>query len=875
MKKHFILLSFLVVFTFISINHKIFSQSVSYRYEYLGVQQEKIYLHTDKKSYISGETIWYRAYLVDASLHYGSMSYSNHIFVDLIDPLGDIVSESRIIRDQDGVFANSITVDETLPQGFYTLRAYTYQMVDSPQLAFTKEIFIASMELNPIKISYQIDSIKGSQYNVSLSFKDMNTNELLKVEEVKIVEKDRQPQYLRERNEKWSYRFDRSGSEPFLIEYILNGRFYKEFLNVRLDDSADYDVTFHPEGGYLLDQDITVGFKAINNQGLGEKVSGSLYDSRDDLILTFTSDDFGMGKFDFTPKPEERYYVICSNARLGQKKIEMPEVNSSAVGLNCRWEGDSLLVNLREGSKVSSENEYILVMHTRGLVFCAGSIASNSTIGFPKTIIPTGVVHAVLMDMSFNPISERLLFCYKEEDSPDVSVISDKKYYAKRDHVLMDIGVDIPWLDDITGDFSVSVTDDKDILVDGENSLLSYLLLSSDLKGNIESPHRFFENYSDENIDVLMLTQGWRRYEVSSYLKNEPDSSLHYINKDEVISGRITNFVTRKPVSNIPTFVHNLDAGIMLDTTTDADGRFEFPPVRFRDSTALLIQAMGSRKKRIYDITADTLKKLKIVNSAKASFIEANELVTEDHLKKHHDNYIQEYGELSYVLKQAVISSERIEHRTGDSFQYKVYTSRLNRVITSEMLKQAYYSPEVIFLRLGGGVRMLEDGTVMIGNMRDAYMNPIPAAIVIDDFLVQSKSVTDIDFNNVESIEIFDGGSAAIFGSRGLGGVLSFRMKKGGSDVVVKDPNFKEIRPLGFKDRAVFYSPKYETTKEKEDKTIDYRTTIYWNPSVKITEGKGQFDFYTADMMTNYSVLIEGITSEGKIFRKLTKIEVR
>ena len=36
----------------------------------LGVfPQEKVYLHTDKGTYMAGDTLWFRSYIVDATLH--------------------------------------------------------------------------------------------------------------------------------------------------------------------------------------------------------------------------------------------------------------------------------------------------------------------------------------------------------------------------------------------------------------------------------------------------------------------------------------------------------------------------------------------------------------------------------------------------------------------------------------------------------------------------------------------------------------------------------------------------------------------------------------------------------------------------------------
>ena len=63
-----------------------------------------------------------------------------------------------------------------------------------------------------------------------------------------------------------------------------------------------------------------------------------------------------------------------------------------------------------------------------------------------------------------------------------------------------------------------------------------------------------------------------------------------------------------------------------------------------------------------------------------------------------------------------------------------------------------------------------------------------------------------------------------------------------------------------------FYSPKYDTRESIENPTPDLRTTIYWNPNV-ITDDEGNvnLDFYTADDPATYSVIIEGVSDDGRL----------
>ena len=81
--------------------------------------QEKIYIHTDKPYYISGEKIWFRAHLVDAVTHI-PVPVSRHVYVELINPLDSIVCRLKIRKNDNDVYSGIIPIPDDLPEGDYT-----------------------------------------------------------------------------------------------------------------------------------------------------------------------------------------------------------------------------------------------------------------------------------------------------------------------------------------------------------------------------------------------------------------------------------------------------------------------------------------------------------------------------------------------------------------------------------------------------------------------------------------------------------------------------------------------------------------------------------------------------------------------------------
>jgi hypothetical protein len=62
-------------------------------------------------------------------------------------------------------------------------------------------------------------------------------------------------------------------------------------------------------------------------------------------------------------------------------------------------------------------------------------------------------------------------------------------------------------------------------------------------------------------------------------------------------------------------------------------------------------------------------------------------------------------------------------------------------------------------------------------------------------------------------------------------------------------------------------SPDYSSAEMKNSRIPDYRNTLYWNPAFEPDEkGKATIEFWSADNRSDYTISINGITSEGKSF---------
>jgi hypothetical protein len=132
---------------------------------------QKVYIKTDKDKYITGETIWMNAFVLNAA-SFSPDSSSREVFVDLIDRY-NVVREGVIIKNNYGICNGYILLKESLPEGNYQLVAYTNWMKNFDEAYFfSKTVEIVNPAFKKIVTSYDINEIKTSNKDFQSSEKE-------------------------------------------------------------------------------------------------------------------------------------------------------------------------------------------------------------------------------------------------------------------------------------------------------------------------------------------------------------------------------------------------------------------------------------------------------------------------------------------------------------------------------------------------------------------------------------------------------------------------------------------------------------------------------------------------------------------------------
>jgi hypothetical protein len=135
--------------------------------------------------------------------------------------------------------------------------------------------------------------------------------------------------------------------------------------------------------------------------------------------------------------------------------------------------------------------------------------------------------------------------------------------------------------------------------------------------------------------------------------------------------------------------------------------------------------------------------------------------------------------------------------------------------------------------------------------------------------------IKTIPIGDIEKVEILKSPqNLAIFGTEGANGVIAVYTRKGKSTVSsAMAKGVIEQKIAGYSSFKKFYAPKYTPENEHTEKP-DFRTTLFWDSEITLQNGNTERSFFTSDQTGKYKVIVEGISESGKIYVGSTEFEV-
>ena len=834
------------------------------------IPKEKLYLHLDKPFYGAGEKIWFKGYLVNAITHQNN-AQSNFIITELINRSDSIVERKKIRRDSLG-FHNAFTLPATLPAGDYYLRGYSNWMLnEDPDFFFSRNIKIGNSIDNTIVSSIEYQQEDDTHYTAKIKFTsnvqavfENTTIKYLYLENGKIKNKGKKKTdengwisiSLPDLKSPVARRIEVEFDDP---QYIYKRTFHLPVF------TNDFDVKFFPEGGALINiPHQNVAFKAQGADGFSKEIEGFLFNSKGDTLTNFRSEHNGMGIFTMNPVNNETYYVTVRTNDSITKRFDLPAIEPKGISIAMSHYKQEIRYEIQKTEATEWPQKLFLLAHTRGKLAILQPINPKRTFGkMNDSLFTEGITHFMLIDEQGNALSERLIFVPDHKPN-QWQITTDQPTYGKREKVSLQIAAKDSEGNPVEGTFSVSITDRKSIQPDSlADNILSNLLLTSDLKGYVEDPAFYFLNQDARtlrSIDYLMMTHGWRRHKMENVLRTPSLNFTNYIEKGQTISGRIMGFFGAN-VKKGPICVLAPKYNIIATTETDEKGQF-IVNTSFRDSTTFLVQARTKKGFAGVDILMDPPQYP--VATHKAPYFNGATSFMEDYLMNTRDQYYMEGGMRVYNLKEVTVTAKR-ERPSSKS----IYTGGINTYTVEEDRLQGY--GQTAF----DAASRLPSVTITNGSEIHIRNNSEPAIIVIDDIVYEDASdiLKDIQVSDMSSISLLRGADAVILGPRASGGAVVITLKDPRNLPARPAQGIITYTPLGYSESVEFYHPTYDTPEKKNAQRSDFRSTVYWNPELRLdAEGKATIEYYTPDSTAPEDIIIEGVDKNGKVCRILQTI---
>ena len=843
--------------------------------------QEKIHVMTDKPYYITGDTIWLRAFVVNA-VNNQPVDASKFVYVELISPMNKVDLRVKI-KERDGVIKGYLPLDPTkIAEGEYTLTAYTMFMQNQgEQYFFKKKVKITSSFAIKRKIEHEFEWKNQGKDNeslkINLRYLDTETGQPCPYNSFSYTLPIGKTTDWKGSDRNLSIEIDHKSLRDGAV-FVQYGN-YGKYITFPPSSSTTYDVSFYPEGGYLVSGfENRMTFKAMDSNGKSIDITGNIVDGSGNTVASITTSHDGMGLATFTPQAGISYQAICLNDNLGEKSFDLPQVRNDATVLQVTQENNTMKIE----AKGSQQSTAMIAVQQRGNLLATGF----GSVTIKTDTLPAGVVQALLMNDNGRMLSERLFFVTGKQ-APRAKLNSDKQDYDSRE--LVQASVDLSEFVNADGNFAVSVTDDRSIITDSTTSILTDLLLQSDLQGRINNPAWYFEGSDrSKELDMLMMTQGWRRYDVPHALVGKSVVPQFPIEQGQALSGTIRTEWRNKLMENAMIKVIAPRIRFAESVISDENGRWSIDNVIFPDSIKFIAQAVNQKGSTLTNLSIDpdvfpTISRVPLLKSFQNQEIVDDLDISYISNEKNRLQYIDGVAnvlldEVMVVKNKRRIPTSVFELVADRSFDYNYFE------------RYAITDFETAVNRIAG-VRITPNGLVSVRGGGNELIGILVDGIPLEGFGGPSVGVMGFStsgddsfrllkdlypFQVVKQIDYIRGANALAFGGGAYkGGILSITTKDGTEkNKGSRDITLKTITPLGFQRPAEFYAPRYDTGNNGIGEGTDLRETIYWNPSIAISNSKqARFNFYTNDAAsTTYTITVEGVTANGELIHATKKI---
>ena len=600
------------------------------------VPQEKVYLHFDNMGYFENETMWFKAYVTRTDNRRAS-DLSKVLYVELLNPSGDVLKTQKYPIDSLGQSHGDMKLDTLFGAGFYEVRAYTRYMTNWGVNAVFSRVF-------PI---FKAPKEEGK-------YDDLTIREMLY--------KHRDPN-------------NRDRTDSLYLKAMDEGIYTSDLMKT-------ISVQFYPEGGNLIKgKKGRVAMLAVDDNGRPYQGEGFVMNSKGEVLASVKTDSLGRGLFEVIPD-SGTMVLQMKNLKDKVQEFPLPQIQLEGCALSLDAVSEDISATLQCTDSLCGHLLGYVLMHNGNISYCDTVTASPLIeIALDRQKQEEGVSQLTVFDSDGRIWAERLFFiCPKQNDADSIRVV------AKTERLKPCGKVELELQAQPNAYLSFSAMDAETMTNGKQGNMKTWMLLSSEVKGYIHNIDCYFESDDKEHresTDLLMMTQGWRRYDWNlmsgrtTFEKSQPIEDQFYV------FGKLNVYRKHNPVNdvNLQAFLYNQQGqSLSGTTTTDKDGNYAFamPFVDGEWKMQIFTRKKmkdGEEKRRTYYVGIDrqfsptaryiTPLETEIQHPLKANFFQKDRLqeLSEE------DEFIP-ITKKDHVLQNVTVKAKR-RYFTNDDWKYK------------------------------------------------------------------------------------------------------------------------------------------------------------------------------------------------------------
>ncbi|RFP65450.1 hypothetical protein D0N36_09290 [Hymenobacter lapidiphilus] len=790
---------------------------------YTSTKPETSYLHLDQAAYVAGETLWLKAYLLNASSHQPDL-LSKVLYVDVIAPDRRVLFK-RTLALTDGLAAGDIVLPDTLRSGVYTLRAYTSWMRNSDEGPFfTRRIPVWQASIGT---GSETSTVRQAQP----ARRTARTLEVATNPDVQFFPES--GEYVGGLQTTVGVKAAQADGHGLALTGVVvddNKREVARFSTPALGMSS---FGFTPQPGQKYEARVTLPDGSTATYPLpAVRASGWVLNVRE------VGDEF---------RVFVRYQPLAGAA--------------------------------------TAPAPLQLLAHVRGQPVYAGQGQISPGETFQATIAkaaaPAGLLHITLFDGQQTAQAERLVFV-PEARPLQVRIRPDKATYGPRELVQMEVEVRTTDGQPAPAELSLTVAGTPGLPAEAGDATTvgAHLLLTSELRGYVENPAHYLQSRTPETrraLDDLLLTQGWSRFTWQQVLGEPGTAAAGYrfpLERGIVVAGQLVRGNNKLVPEGELMLLIGKQKDIVV-SKADANGNFLFTGFTGLDSTKILLQARTAKGSSNLLVQLNEWwprpspagwrppAPLSPVTLALA------EVVAYGQRSRRQQQLERMYRPDS--TSGIVLRNVDITGRLLNKSPFSLHQGMADVVLRTRDLPMAHTYRNVFELLQGrlAGVQVFNQGSsynVQIRGASSISGSGQPLYLLDGAPLGDGDVLLTIPVTDIEQVEVLKGASTSIYGVRGGNGVIAVYTKRGLGDYSnVPAAAGVAVRQLPvFHRTREFYAPRYDAGRRSE-KPDPRATTLYWQPRLTVlASGRARVSFYTADQAGTFRASVEGVSLAGQ-----------